>query len=97
VSLHPLGGAEHKTTFFLIHAGSVHTIRVIIPFFSNTGMLRESTLLSILQSLRWLVSIYLVKMCLHSTLGGYPLVHRDPFKYLGMMFYMRMGRRLQLS
>ena len=33
MSLHPLGGAEHKTTF-LIHASSVYTICICVLFLS---------------------------------------------------------------
>ena len=32
MSLHPWGGADHQTTSFLIHAGSVYTICVLFLF-----------------------------------------------------------------
>ena len=51
-------------------------------------MLRESTSLSILRSLRWFNSIHLVQMCLCSTnVGRVPLAHENYFNYLGMMFH----------
>jgi len=43
VSLHPLGGAEHKVTSFLIHAGSVYTTCVLFLFLQN-GNLQQNRL-----------------------------------------------------
>ena len=61
-----------------------------------TGILRKSTLISILQSLRWFILIHLVQMCLCSTLGECRLHTKINFKYLGMMLYRRMSMSLAM-
>ena len=41
MSLHPLGGAEHKTTSFPFHAGNVYTICVLVLFFFFTAEVKH--------------------------------------------------------
>ena len=73
--------------------GSVYTIHVIFPSFSTLVCPEKAPYYQYCKV--WGGSFQFIWLkCACVNVGRVPLVHRDPFKYLCMMFYMRMGRRL---